>query len=155
MCIRDSVLNTQRRSPRRLVAVRHGGWSPFATEARASHDAEGEVPGLDRGFLDEQGHPDERLTCAPDTVGEGEHLNVGSHAELLPSIVGDLTRDDREVTNALVAGPVEDTADDLAVEARRVELALTGDHELGVVELELQSGGACHDIEARLQRGSD
>ena len=56
--------------------------------------------------------------------------------------VGDLAHDHRAVRDAGVGRPLEHAADDLAVEARDVELALAGDDELGAVERGLEPGDA-------------
>ena len=62
-------------------------------------------------------------------------------------IVGDLARDDRDVGDVEVVGPREHAADDLAREARRVELALAGDHEVGALERGFEADRFGDDVE--------
>ena len=54
-----------------------------------------------------------------------------------------------------VGRPLEHPADDLALEARDVELALAGDDELGAVERGVEPGGLRDDLEAGLEPGTE
>ena len=93
----------------------------------------------------------ERLAGLPHPVGEREHLHVAEHARLFARRVGGLADDHRPVRDTRVGGPLEHAADDLALEARDVELALAGDDELGAVERGVEPGGLGDDVEAGLE----
>ena len=67
------------------------------------------------------------------------------------AVVGRLTDDHGAVRHAGVGGPLEHAADDLALEARDVELALAGDDELGAVERGVEPRGLRDDVEAGLE----
>ena len=94
----------------------------------------------------------ECLSGLPHPVGEGEHLHVAEHTRLLARRVGGLPDDHRTVWDADVGRPPEDPADDLALEAGHVELALAGHDELGAFERGIESGRLGHDLEAGSSR---
>ena len=70
-------------------------------------------------------------------------------------VVGRLARDDRDVRDVEVVGPREHAADDLAREARRVELAFARHREVGALERGFEPDRLGHDLEARRELRAD
>src|SRR5689334_9813535 len=110
---------------------------------------------LDRGFFHQQAGAGERLAGLPDAVGEREHVDRAEHRDLLARFGRHLTGDDGAVRYALLGGPLEHAADDLAVEARHVDLALTGHHEIDAGERVLEAGRSRDHFEAGFEPGTD
>ena len=79
------------------------------------------------------------LAGLPHAVGERETSTPARAAIAVARIVGDLARDHARRAAREVSRPREHAGDDFALEARRVELAFAGHHELGSVERGLET----------------